>query len=260
MAMKPGVMICGHGSRDPEAVAEFARAVSGLKDRVLQSDVEYGYLEFAQPTIRDGFTALAARGAQRVVVLPVMLLAARHVKSDLPMEITRFSADFPHIEMRFGRALSLEPKLLAAAAARIEEGERRGRRAAPRRETLLLVIGRGANDPDANANLGTLARRLGDDMGFGRVEIGYGGTVEPLAEPALRHAVKLGFMRIVVFPYFLFTGVLVKRIYAACDRIASGHPEIEIIKAPYLGDHPLVLDCLSERVAELIDGTPAATT
>jgi sirohydrochlorin cobaltochelatase len=98
---------------------------------------------------------------------------------------------------------------------------------------------------------------LWEGMGFGWAEVGYSGTAAPLTEPALRHAVKLGFKRIVVFPYFLFTGVLVKRIYAACDRVAADHPEIEIVKAPYLSDHPLVLDCLMDRVAEIVDGEPA---
>jgi sirohydrochlorin cobaltochelatase len=255
--MKTAVMICGHGSRDPEAVTEFERAAAGLKALLPETDVEFGYLEFARPVIREGFAKLAARGAQRILALPGMLFAASHVKNDLPSEINSFSADFPQIEMRFGRELSIEPKLLKAAAARIEEGERRGTRSIPRSETLLLVIGRGTTDPDANSNISKLARMLWEGMGFGWAEVGYSGTASPLTEPALRHAVKLGFKRIVVFPYFLFTGVLVKRIYAACDRVAADHPEIEILKAPYLGDHPLVLDCLMDRVAEIVDGEPA---
>ncbi len=257
--MKTAVMICGHGSRDREAVAEFAQAAAELDARLPDNDVGFGYLEFAQPTIRDGFATLAARGAQRILVLPVMLFAASHVKNDLPSEITRFSADFPQIEMRFGRALSLEPKLLDAAAARIEEGERHSTRAMPRNESLLLVIGRGTSDPDANEDIGKLAQLLCDGMGFGRAEIGYAGTASPLTEPALRHAATLGFKRIVVFPYFLFTGVLVKRVYAACDRVAADHPAIEIVKAPHLGDHPLVIDCLVDRVTEMNDAAPAPT-
>jgi sirohydrochlorin cobaltochelatase len=250
--MKPAVMICGHGSRDPDAIAEFARAASGLKARLPESEVAYGYLEFAQPTIRESLATLAAHGARRILVLPVMLLAARHVKSDVPSEIARFSADFPQVEMRFGRALSTEPKLLAAATARIEEGERRGRRDVLRSETLLLVIGRGTNDPAANAAIDELAQNLRAGMGFGRAAIGYAGTAAPLTEPALRHAVTLGCKRIIVFPYFLFTGVLVKRIDAACGRVAIDHPEIEFLNAPYLGDHPLLLDCLMDRIGEMM--------
>jgi sirohydrochlorin cobaltochelatase len=57
-----------------------------------------------------------------------------------------------------------------------------------------------------------------------------------------------------VFPYFLFTGVLVERIYAAARAVAERHPEIEMIEAPYLGDHPLVLDTFVDRARGILDG------
>ena len=68
----------------------------------------------------------------------------------------------------------------------------------------------------------------------------------------LARAARLGFRRIIVFPYFLFTGVLVKRIYQQTDEVAALHPQIEFIKADYLNDHPLVLDAFVERVAEIL--------
>ena len=119
------------------------------------------------------------------------------------------------------------------------------------------MVGRGTTDPDANSNISKLARMLWEGMGFGWAEVAFSGTASPLVEPGLRRAAMLGFKRIVVFPYFLFTGVLIKRIYAACDKVAAEHPEIEIVKAMYLRDHPLVLDCFAERVAEIVDGEPA---
>ena len=80
------------------------------------------------------------------------------------------------------------------------------------------------------------------------------GVTFPLVEPGLEHAAKLGYKRIVVFPYFLFTGVLVKRIYEHTDRVAARHPDIEFVKAPYLSDHPAVLDSFAERVEEILQG------
>ena len=67
--------------------------------------------------------------------------------------------------------------------------------------------------------------------------------------------VRLGFRRIVVFPYFLFTGILVKRIYHYTGVVAERHPDIEFLKAPYLNDHPLVLDTFAERVREILNET-----
>lgn len=254
---KTGIMVCGHGSRDPEAIAEFETVAANLVARLPETDIETGYLEFARPILRDGFEKLAARGVNRILALPGMLFAASHVKNDLPWEVNSFAAQYPDIEVRFGRELSIEPKLLKAAADRIAEAEKGASTSVPRNETLLLVVGRGTTDPDANSNIAKVARMLWEGMGFGWAETAFSGVAYPLVEPGLRHIARMGFRRIIVFPYFLFTGVLVKRIYAATERVADDHPEIEFLKAPYLRDHPLVLDCFLDRVAEMADGEPA---
>jgi sirohydrochlorin cobaltochelatase len=251
------VMLCGHGSRDEGAIREFERLAGALKARLPAHDVETGYLEFARPVIRDGLDALKRRGARRILAVPGMLFAAVHVKNDLPWEINSFAAANPEVEVRFGRELAIEPKLLRAAADRIAEAETAARAGGSRDQSLLVVVGRGTNDPDANSNIAKVARFLWEGMGFGWAEVAYSGVAHPRVEPALRRALRLGFTRIVVFPYFLFTGVLVKRIYDETDRVAADHPEIEFLKAPYLNDHPLVLDCFAERVSEAADGAPA---
>ena len=119
---------------------------------------------------------------------------------------------------------------------------------------MLVVVGRGASDPDANSNVAKVMRMLWEGFGFGWGETAYSGVTFPLVEPALEHATRLGYRRILVFPYFLFTGVLVKRIYAHTDRVAARHPEIEFVKVPYLNDHTAVLDAFAERVEETLQG------
>jgi sirohydrochlorin cobaltochelatase len=255
--MTTGVMLCGHGSRDPRAIEEFELLAAGLRARLPQTAIETGYLEFARPIIRDGLAALAASGARRILAVPGMLFAASHVKNDLPWEINSFAAAHPELELRFGRELAIEPKLLAAAAERIAAAERHAARAVSRTDTLLVVVGRGTNDPDANSNIAKVARMLGEGMGFGWAEAAFSGVASPLVEPALERVLRLGFPRIIVFPYFLFTGVLVTRIYDAARRVAAAHPEAEIVEAPYLRDHELVLDCFADRIGEVADGEPA---
>ena len=120
---------------------------------------------------------------------------------------------------------------------------------------MLVVVGRGASDPDANSNVAKVMRLLWEGMGFGWGETAYSGVTFPLVEPALAHAAKLGYKRIVVFPYFLFTGVLINRIYAYVDKVAARYPEIEFVKAPYLNDHSLVIETFIDRVTEITDGT-----
>ena len=71
----------------------------------------------------------------------------------------------------------------------------------------------------------------------------------------MEQATKLGFKRIIVFPYFLFTGILVKRINDYTDAVAARHPEIEFIKASYLNAQPLVLETFVDRMVEIQEGT-----
>ena len=250
---EPAVLICGHGSRDPEAIAEFELVAAALRARLPNFYFATGYLEFARPTIRDGLAALAARGTQRILAIPGMLFAASHVKNDLPREMSSFMAENPGIEVRLGRDLGIDPKLLHAAADRVAGAA--ADPAIPRDETLLVVVGRGTNDPDANSNIAKLARMLWEGMGFGSAEIAFSGVAHPRVEAALTRAALLGFRRIIVFPYFLCTGVLVKRVYAQTDEAARRFPEIEFVKALYLRDHPEVIDALIDRVGELREGS-----
>jgi sirohydrochlorin cobaltochelatase len=254
MSEKLGVMLCGHGSRDEDAVAEFAGLAERLSEHLPDWPVEYGYLEFARPIIREGLDRLRTRGVSRALAVAGMLFAAGHAKNDIPSVLNSYAADHPGFRVDYGKDLGLDAKLLRAAADRIEEAVATARGHAELHETLLIVVGRGASDPDANSNVSKLTRLLWEGFGFGWAETAYSGVTFPLVVPALEHTARLGYRRIIVFPYFLFTGILVQRIYEAVDRVAPRYPGIEFIKASYLNDHPLVVETFIERISQILTG------
>ena len=90
-----------------------------------------------------------------------------------------------------------------------------------------------------------------------RSETCYSGVTFPLVEPGLRQIVRSGYRRVVVFPYFLFSGVLVSRIVEHTRRVAADHPQIDFRSANYLGDHAGVLDTFRERVLDVLRGDTA---
>ena len=255
MAKKLGLMVCGHGSRDTEAVDQFARLAVGLRDHFPDWPVDYGYLEFATPIIRDGLDALMAEGCTDILGVPGMLFAAGHAKNDIPSVLNTYQASHPGVTISYGRELGIDLKMIRAAGDRIREALDAAGDDIPLDETALVVVGRGASDPDANSNVAKIMRMLWEGLGFGWGETAYSGVTFPLVEPALDQVAKLGFKRIVVFPYFLFTGVLVKRIYSYTDIVAARNPDIEFIKAPYLNDHPLVIETFADRAREILEGT-----
>jgi len=263
-----GVLICGHGSRNRLAVAEFAQLAEALRELVPEVPVAHGYLEFARPILREGLDSLRSQGVKRVLAVPAMLFAAGHAKNDIPSVLNTYAAE-TGLRIDYGRELGVDLKMIQAAGARIREALAAAEEAAPPfpgqvrpaqagplpiNETLLVVVGRGSSDPDANSNVAKVTRMLVEGLGFGWGETVYSGVTFPLVEPGLRHAVRLGFRRIVVFPYFLFSGVLVSRIRQHTALVAADHPELEFIDASYLGEHPLVVETFRERIDEVLRG------
>jgi precorrin-8X/cobalt-precorrin-8 methylmutase len=252
-----GIVVAGHGSRDPDGVREFEALVEVIRARAPQHAVSHGYLEFASPTIAEAVKASLAAGVRQIAVVPGVLLGARHAKNDMPSEVLALAREYPEIDFHFGAPLNLHPQLLQLAQERIVAAEALSPHTVRRDDSCLVLVGRGTTDPDANGEIAKLARMLEEGMGFGGVHVCFSGTAKPLVDDGLRAAARLGFKRLVVLPFFLFDGVLVKRIYAAVDALRQREPELEVLKAAYLGVHPFVADVLIDRAREAVEGRAA---
>jgi precorrin-8X/cobalt-precorrin-8 methylmutase len=255
VSSKPySIVIAAHGSRDPAAVKEVEALLALMRKRAPGRNITHGFLEFTLPTIDESVRAAIEAGAECVVMLPALLLAATHAKNDMPGELAALKRDFPGVEFHFGAPMDVHPLLLRLAQQRIVEAEATSKRTLKRSDCCLVVVGRGTTDPDANSEVSKLARMLEEGLGFGASYVCYAGTAEPGLAEGLRRAARLGCERVVVFPYFLFDGVLVKRIYAAADELQARHPELEVLKAGYLGAHEDVAAVFLERAKEGLEG------
>ena len=58
------------------------------------------------------------------------------------------------------------------------------------------------------------------------------------------------------FPYFLFSGILIDRIYGFTDQVAAENADIQFVKAGYLNDHEQVLATFAERITEQVGEIP----
>jgi len=252
--MRPAILIVGHGSRDPEETQEFSELVELFRKNDPSQITEYGFLEFARPIVQEGIERCIGQGAKVITVLPGMLMAAGHVKNDIPSETYQARQRYPDIAFHHGRHLHLHPKILELCKIRIEEVEIRAR-SVDRQDTLLLVVGRGSTDPDANSDVQKLTRILWEGMGFGWAAACYIGITRPLLPEALERCRRMGYPRMIVFPFFLFTGVLEKRIRHLTAAFAAEHPETEFLSASYLNVHPLLFEVFLERSREAIRGS-----
>ena len=253
--MSDALVIAAHGSRDEAGVEEFWALAEGwraLRPDRLQAE---GFLEFASPTIGQAIDDVVAQGASRVVVVPAMLMAAGHVKNDVPSEVHEARGRHPGVTLAMARPLDIHPALLELCVVRYREALE-GRAEIEPGRTLLLLVGRGTSDPDANANIARVSRFLWEATGAAWASIGFTGVTGPSVDEALTVSRRLGYDRIVVQPYFLFDGILLKRMREAVARHAEADPGVDIVAVPHLRHHPLLLRAFEDRAHEALHGSP----
>ena len=250
------LLLAGHGSRDEDAGREFAALAERLRRYLPGMPVDYGFLEFASPTISEAAERLLIDRPRRIAVLPGMLMAARHMKNDIPSEVHLLQRRFPGAEFIFGADLGINAHLLQLAGMRIKDAEKQAPGDYKRDQALLLVIGRGTSDPDANSNISKVTRMLWEGLGFGWAETGYTGVTEPLVPAVLDRIAKLGIRDIVVFPWFLFDGRLIKhRIRGSCRRFQQAHPQFRLFEAGHFNDHEQTALAFLDRLRGIEQGT-----
>ena len=252
---KKGIMICGHGSRSKEAEKEFALLAKSLKRRFPSTPVKYGFLEYSAPNIHMGLDELRDMGVEEILAVPGMLFAATHAKNDIPSVLTSYQQKNCGITIKYGRELALHPEMITAFQGRILETLKNANiNQDTFYDTMLVVVGRGTSDALANAEAAKLTRIVAENMGFGWSETFYSGVTFPSVGQGLEIITKLGYKKIVVAPYFLFTGRLINRINKYVDIIAERHSDIKFFKAKYLADQSHVINTFVERIKEAETG------
>lgn len=250
---RPLLMI-GHGSRDMQGrqgFLDFAHAYQRLDS---SRPVVPCFLELTTPSIQEGVDQCVAQGYTEFSVLPILLFAARHNKFDVTNELDRAKARHPQIRFHYGRHFGITPAILELWHRRLADLDQASPNSPmssiPRSETVLLVVGRGSSDPDANGDVYKLARLLWEGSGYKTVEICFIGITHPRLEEGFHRARLFQPKRIVVLPYFLFTGVLVKKIFDITAQQQEQYPDISMTCLPEMGIQPELLSVLREREIE----------
>jgi sirohydrochlorin cobaltochelatase len=145
-----------------------------------------------------------------------------------------------------GRPLGPHPVLQQLLAARIAE--------VSDADTAVLLVGRGSTDPDANAEVCKVARLLQEGRDYDFVEPAFVSLAGPDVRAGLARCRALGARRVVVAPYFLFDGVLPRRVAAQATAFGRENPDVEVRLAPYLGDTDELAGLVVERYREALHG------
>jgi sirohydrochlorin cobaltochelatase len=254
-----GLLIAGHGSADEAGAAQFRLFVERVAKRLAPDGVPVsgGFIELSPPPIRDAVADLVGAGAARLAVVPLMLVAAGHAKGDIPAALAREQRRHPGLTLAYGRPVGPHPAILAVLRRRLAEvGADAG--------TTVLLVGRGSSDPDANAEVAKVARLLAETTPVAGVEYAFVSLAPPGVAAGLERCRRLGARRIVVLPYFLFTGVLPRRVAdqarawaGSADGAGGGSADgagVAVAAAGVIGDCDDLADVVAERYREALAG------
>jgi sirohydrochlorin cobaltochelatase len=240
-----GLLLVGHGSRSAKGRDELVELGKAVALGAPDLSVETGFLELSEPPAGVALDRLVERGAKRLSIVPLMLNAAGHSKSDVPAVVLEGRRRHPDVIVSYGRPLGPDHAVLALAQRRITEVRGEG--------LPLLLLARGTSDPDANADACKAARLVAECVGGRPVVTGFSGVTWPSVPEALEQIRLLGAARVVAFAWFLCTGVLVERMRSDF-AVFTERTGVEVLDAGYLGPDPSLVPLVLERHAEALAG------
>jgi sirohydrochlorin cobaltochelatase len=256
MTISPSpLLLVGHGTVDAAGVAEFVAFTRRLRGLLATADVDVdgGFIELSAPTVHEAWAALAGRGHRMMAAVPLVLVAAGHAKGDIPAALEREVRRDPATDFVFGRPLGPHPVLQEILVERIAAARESARQVVAK-DTAILLVGRGSTDPDANAEVCKVARLLQEGRPYAFVEPAFVSLALPDVAGGLARCRALGARRVVVAPYFLFDGVLPRRVGEQARAFAAEHPDVEVEVAGHLGDSDALAGLVVERYREALSG------
>ncbi|MEK5432117.1 sirohydrochlorin chelatase [Lysinibacillus sp. FSL R7-0073] len=248
------ILFVGHGSRLAAGNDEVRTFIEQMKSRIdEQYLVETCFLEFASPNIEEGITNCVKKGATEVHVIPIILLHAGHSKLHIPAEIEHAREHYPNITFTYGQTIGIHEEIFAILQDRLVEiGFDTDQE---QEDTAILLIARGGSDPYANGDFYKITRLLWERLPVKYVESAFMGVTDPRVEEGIERCVKLGAKKIIMLPYFLFTGILMERMHVMCEKFNEQFPACEIQIANYFGYHERLQNVLLERIEQAVNGT-----
>ncbi|MBF0177357.1 MAG: sirohydrochlorin chelatase [Magnetococcales bacterium] len=250
--MRETILLIGHGSRAPEGNAEVVEFVRFWRQRHPASRIEVCFIEF-DDVLLDAGLEQAARDADRVLVIPLILNAAGHVKLEIPGHLDAARQRFPQVTFRYARPLGAEDKILELLRLRLH-ATMVGMDMPDPLNTGVILLARGSSDMGANAEVARMARWLYETTQHEWIDYAFTSITDPRLERMVQRQVRLGAMQVVVLPYYLFTGRLIHRIKRQVQRLQGQYPTITLVAAGYLGIHGLIGDLVDQRLTELRTG------
>jgi sirohydrochlorin ferrochelatase len=242
----PSLVAVAHGSRDPRAAATVSELLEVVRERAGELDVRAAFLDHSAPSLPQALSSLDGRPA---VVVPLLLTAAYHTRTDIPAQLAAAAAAEPELSAACAGPLGPHPLLTAALMRRLGEAGVAVGDPGARAATGVVLAAAGSSDQKANATIAAIAARWQREHGWRAVLPAYASGAGPRpaeAVAALRSARynTAGDGPVVVATYLLAPGYFADKVRdtalgagaAAVSGVLGAAPEVaDTVIERYLG-------------------------
>ncbi|MGQ9915261.1 MAG: sirohydrochlorin chelatase [Thermogutta sp.] len=247
-----GVLLVGHGTREPSGIEQtlvLSRLVEArLRGRGFRGEFALAFLELAQPDIAAALSAMRPRRLRRLIVAPLMLFAAGHVRRDIPQQVEAEFTAGASPDVRYLDAFNDDPAVLRLSLRREQETGTPPGHEDSEDATYYLFVARGNRDPEALA----MTRRVLEVRArlSGRRHHGpaYLALAAPSLDEALDQAAQGPWRRVIVQPHLLFRGLLEHELRHKVARRAAARADIAWVVTDVLGPDPTLAESLADRI------------
>lgn len=245
--MGNGLLLVGHGSRDPLTRVEHDELEARMRMLFPEWHVASGFIELSDPPLAVALAQMA-QVCERVVVAPLLLFSGGHMQRDVPRAVTEAQRVAPHTQLVISEPFGLSAHVIDLAAERIRRHEREGI------ASVCVVVGRGAAEIGAQQGFDQAVEQLASRAPQHQYSVAYCGVQEPNLLDALEAVARAGCAHVIVVPYLLFTGTLHQEIGRAIVNVRTRYPSTEMVLAGHLG--PAAADAVATQVRVAIDRAP----
>jgi len=248
------ILIVGHGSREDSGNVEIRDFTAQWRARRPDLRIELCFIEFAPPELNAALLD-AARTSRRVLVVPLILNAAGHVKMEIPEAVEGARRACPQAEILLAPHLTACDPILAILKRRLRKAMNALDMPDPT-TTGVVLLGRGSSDRGANGEMAKMARWLLEEGDHELVDLAFTGITWPRLEKVVQRHVLLGMRQVVVLPYYLYTGTLMQRIHRQVEHLRGQYPQVRFACTEHFGFEKEIFELMDQRVADLQAGVP----
>ena len=253
-AGKVGVLLVGHGTRDPVGQQQFRQLCQQCTALLDSLPCQLAFLELAEPSIPVAVESLVEQQqVQQLLVVPVLLFTAGHAEQDIPAAVDEVLQPMGIGLVGQTQSLECSREVLELSARRFREAACAGLGCPPCRGDLCnqaawVLVGRGSSSLAAADKMREFTRLRHAMTPTRIVETAFIFGHSPSVAQALDAVARSDAKRVIVQPHLLFSGLLLEQLAEQVEFRRRQNVQQHWSLTPTLGADQLLAELLVDRV------------